>query len=182
MSKKVFVRVLPVMLLALAACGRGSNGGGADDLKDAVSQALLDDSDTSDLPFEVDKAVTDCFADVVLGNTGFKDKLQAGLDKGLSGQELLDSAGDPTSDDEMMRPMFSCFSTDQYVELLSAQVEDQNLVTDDKKQCLRDEFDSMGQDMIVDGFIAFNNDDTANEGSTKITAAMISCFGLESFG
>ena len=181
MSTKFFARIVPVMLLALAACGGGSDSGGAD-LKDAVSGALLESGDTSDLPFAVDKEVTDCFASVVLGDEGVKDKLQAGLDKGLTGQELLDSAGDPTTNDQLMAPMFSCFSTEQYVELLSAEVEDQSKVTDEKKKCLLDEFDSMGKELVVDGFIAFNKDDKSNEGATKITAAMISCFGLESFG
>lgn len=182
MSKKVFVRVVPVMLLALAACGGGSDSDGASSLKDAISQALLEDGDSSDLPFAVNKEITDCFASVVLGDESVKDKLQAGLDDGLSGQELLDSAGDPTTNDALMGPMFSCFSTEQYVELLSAEVEDQSLVTDEKKKCLLDEFDSMGKDVVVDGFIAFNNDDKSSDGATKITAAMISCFGLESFG
>ena len=55
-------------------------------------------------------------------------------------------------------------------------------MTDEKKQCLTDEFDDMGKDAVLEGFMAFSTGDTSSEGATKITAAMISCFGLESFG
>jgi len=55
-------------------------------------------------------------------------------------------------------------------------------VTDEKKECLVDEFDAIGQGTVLDGLIAFKSGDNSNEGAAKITAAMISCFGLEGFG
>ena len=55
-------------------------------------------------------------------------------------------------------------------------------LTEEKKQCLVDEFDKMGKDVVVEGFIALSKEKSSGEGATKLTAAMISCFGVESFG
>lgn len=175
------MRVVPVIMLTLAACG-GSDGGSSGGLEAEISQAVLEGADTGGLPFSVDKEMADCITSAVLKDPAFKDDLQASYDKGLKGQELLDSVGDPESDSDITRLMFSCFSSAQFAELLSGQVEDQSTVTDEKKQCLTDEFDKMGSDAVADGFIAFNTDDKTNENATKMTAAVISCFGLESFG
>ena len=182
MSKKFVARGVPVMLLALAACGGGSDGGSSSGLEAEVSKAVLEGADTGGLPFSVDKKLADCITSAVLEDPAFKDELQASYDKGLKGQELLDSVGDPESDADMTRLMFSCFSSEQFAELLAGQVEDQSTVTDEKKQCLTDEFEKMGNEAVVDGFIAFSSNDKTNENATKMTTAMISCFGLESFG
>lgn len=181
MSRKVVMRIAPVIMLALAACG-GSDGGSSGGLETEVSKAVLEGADTGGLPFSVDKEMADCITSAVLKDPAFKDDLQASYDKGLKGQELLDSVGDPESDSDITRLMFSCFSSEQFAELLSGQVEDQSTVTDEKKQCLTDEFDKMGSDAVADGFIAFSTDDKKSENATKMTAAVISCFGLESFG
>lgn len=137
---------------------------------------------TGGLPFSVDKDMADCITSGVLQDAAFKNKLQASYDKGLKGQELLDSVGDPESGADVTRLMFSCFSPDQFAQILTEQVEDQETVTDDKKQCLADEFEKMGTDNVVDGFIAFSSGDQSNKNATEMTAAVISCFGLESFG
>ncbi|MBM3730742.1 MAG: hypothetical protein FJW44_07985 [Actinobacteria bacterium] len=65
---------------------------------------------------------------------------------------------------------------------VAAEVENQSTVTDEKKECLVDEFDAIGQGTVLEGFIAFKSGDNSNEGAAKITAAMISCSGLEGFG
>ena len=114
MSKKFVVRVVPVMLLALAACGGGSDGGSSSGLEAEVSKAVLEGADTGGLPFSVDKKLADCITSAVLEDPAFKDELQASYDKGLKGQELLDSVGDPESDADMTRLMFSCFSSEQF--------------------------------------------------------------------
>ena len=54
MSRKFYVGIAPLMLVALAACGGDSGSSGAGALKDAVAQALVDSPDSGDLPFEVD--------------------------------------------------------------------------------------------------------------------------------
>lgn len=182
MSKKFVTRVVPVMLLALAACGGGSDSGSSSGLEAEVSKALVEGADTGGLPFSVDKEMADCITSAVLKDSAFKDNLQKGYDEGLKGQELLDSVGDPESETDMTRLMFSCFSSGQFAELLAGQIEDQSTVTDEKKQCITDEFDKMGNEAVVDGFIAFSSNDKTNENATKLTTAMISCFGLESFG
>lgn len=176
------IRMIPVLIVALTACGGGSGGGSASKLKDAVSTAFLENAGDEDMPFAVDKAMAGCVADVVLGDATYKDKLQSALDEGLTGQKLLDSAGDPTSDEEMMAPIFMCFGNEQLVELLSTEAVDASTVTDEEKQCLVDEFDKMGKDMVIEGFIALSTDNASGEGATKLTAAMISCFGVDSFG
>lgn len=182
MSKKFVTRVVPVLLLALAACGGDSGSGSADKLKSAVSEAFLENAGEEDMPFAVDDAMAGCLADVVLSKATYKDKLQSALDEGLSGQKLLDSAGDPTSDEEMMAPIFSCLSNEQFVELLSKEAVDSGSVTEEEKRCLVDEFDKMGKDLVVEGFIALSADKASGDGATKVTAAMISCFGVDSFG
>ena len=182
MNLKVATRIVPVMFLALAACGGDSGGGSGDKLKAAVSEAFLENAGDEDMPFAVDNEMAGCVADVVLGDATYKDKLQSAFDEGLSGQKLLDSAGDPTSDEEMMAPIFSCFGNEQLVELLSTEAVDASTVTDEEKQCLVDEFDKMGKDLVVEGFIALSTDNASGEGATKLTAAMISCFGVDSFG
>lgn len=182
MQLKVAVRIVPVFLLALAACGGDSGGDSGDKLKAAVSEAFLESAGEEDMPFAVDEEMAGCVADVVLGDATYKGKLQAAVDEGLTGQKLLDSAGDPTSDEAMMAPIFSCFGNEQLVELLSTEAVDASTVTEEEKQCLVDEFDKMGKDLVVEGFIALSADDASGEGATKLTAAMISCFGVDSFG
>ena len=182
MPKKFVVRVVPVFLLALAACGGGSDGESSSGLATEVSEALVDGAETGGLPFSVDTEMADCITAGVLQDPAFKEELQASYDKGLRGQELLDSVGDPESESDMTRLMFSCFSSEQFAEILAGQVEDQSTVTDEKKKCLTDEFEKMGNEAVVDGFIAFSSNDKTNENATKMTTAMISCFGLESFG
>jgi hypothetical protein len=182
MNLKVATRIVPVLFLALAACGGDSGGESGDKLKTAVSEAFLASAGEEDMPFAVDEEMAGCVADAVLSDATYKDKLQSALDEGLAGQELLDSAGDPTSDEAMMEPIFSCFSNEQFVELLSGEAVDPSTVADEEKQCLIDEFDKMGKDLVVEGFIALSNEKNSGEGATKLTAAMISCFGVESFG
>lgn len=182
MHLKLAVRIAPVMVLILAACGGDSGGGSADKLKSAVSEAFLENASDEEMPFAVDNEMAGCVADVVLSDATYKDKLQSALDEGLTGQKLLDSAGDPTSDEEMMAPIFSCFGNEQLVELLSTEAVDASTVTDEEKQCLVDEFDKMGKKLVVEGFIALSADEASGEGATKLTAAMISCFGVDSFG
>lgn len=183
MSKKFLVGIVPFMFVAMSACGGGSDDGeSAGGLKEAIAQALVASPDSGDLPFAVDEELAGCIASAVLDDPAMNEKLQAAFDDGKSGEDLLSSTGDLGSEADMIRPMFSCFGSAQIAEFLAAEVEDQSTVTDEKKRCLADEFDAMGEDMLLDGFIAFSSGDTSNEGATKITAATISCFGLESFG
>lgn len=182
MSRKFYVGIAPMMVVALAACGGDSGSSGAGALKDAVAQALVDSPDSGDLPFEVDAELAGCIASAVLEDQAMNDKLQAAFDDGKTGEDLLSSTGDLGSEEDMIAPMFSCFGSAQIADFLAAEVEDQSTVTDEKKQCLTDEFDDMGKDAVLEGFVAFSTGDTSSEGATKITAAMISCFGLESFG
>lgn len=182
MSKKLWVCAVPFAVFVVGSCGGDSGSNGGSELKDAVAQALVNSPDSGDLPFEVDTELAGCMASAVLDDPAMQEKLQAAFDEGKSGEDLLSSTGELGSEEDIMRPMFSCFGSAQIVEFLAAEVEDQSTVTNEKKQCLVDEFDKMGKDTVLDGFLAFSTGDASNDGATKITAATISCFGLESFG
>lgn len=175
-------RLVPVLFLALAACGGDSGGESGDKLKAAVAEAFIESTNEEGTPFAVDDEMAGCVADAVLSDATYKDKLQSALDDGVTGKKLFDAAGDPTSDEELLVPIFSCFSNEQFVELLSIEAVDSSTVTEEEKKCLVGEFDKMGKDLVIEGFIAANNDDSSGEGVTKLTAAMILCFGADSFG
>ncbi len=182
MQKKFWVCAVLFAIFVLGSCGGDSGSSGGSELKDAVAQALVNSPDSGDMPFEVDAELAGCMASAALDNPAMEEKLQAAFDEGKSGEDLLSSTGELGSEEDMTRAMFSCLGSAEIVEFLAAEVEDQSTVSDEKKQCLIDEFDKMGKDTLLDGFISFINGDSSNDGATKITAATISCFGLESFG
>lgn len=161
MSKRLWVCAVPFAMFVLGSCGGDSGSNGGSELKNAVAQELVDSPDSGDLPFEVDAELAGCMASAVLDDPAMQEKLQTALDEGKSGEDLLSSTGELGSEKDIMRPMFSCFGSAQIVEFLAAE---------------------MGKDTVRDGFSAFSTGDTSNDGATKITAATMSCFGLESFG
>ncbi|MBU6240435.1 MAG: hypothetical protein KJS66_01460 [Acidobacteria bacterium] len=69
----------------------------------------------------------------------------------------------------MTRLGFSRFTSGQFAELLAGRIEDRITETDDKKQCITDEFETMGNEAVVDGFNAFGSNDKANVSATKLT-------------
>ena len=181
----LLARCAPAILLFATACGGGGSddsGGSSDGLRDAISTAFVDNIETDGVDFKADKALGDCVADSLLNNDEYSSNLEKAYDDGLAGQDLLDSAGDTESDVEISRKIFSCFSTEQLAILLSAQVPSSDGSVEESRACLTKEFDAIDKEVLVDGIFALNSDDTAGEGPSQITAAMISCFGLESFG
>ena len=179
MSKKLILCLLATASIGVVACGGSSDGG---PLEDAVKAALQSDLVSSDMPFKVEPELVDCVATAVLSDKDSKAQLQAAFDKGLEGEKLMGSTGDPSTTGPLFREMISCFDSTQLVEMMVTSMVEANKVTDDKKKCLADEFDKLDKEVLVDGFIALTNDDKSNDGASKITAAAVSCFGLDSFG
>ena len=179
MSKKIAIGLLAATSVGIAACGGSSNGGA---LENAVKDALKSDLVSSEMPFAVEPDLVDCVATAVLSDKDSKAQLQKAFDKGLKGEKLMGSTGDPSTTGPLFREMISCFDSTQLVEMMVTSMVEANKVTDDKKKCLADEFDKLDKEVLVDGFIALTNDDKSNDGASKITAAAVSCFGLDSFG
>jgi hypothetical protein len=177
--KKHLVGLTLFAAFSAAGCG-GSDGGNA--LDDAVTAALKVSATADDAGFTVDDAMIGCVADAVLGNDTSREKLQAAFDEGLEGEKLLDAVGDTESDLEMTKLMMGCFSSEQLVDLMIGDMVQDGEPTDEEKQCLVDEFDKIDKDELTDGLFSLGNDQTDSPGATKITAASVTCLGLDAFG
>lgn len=179
MLKRLAFGFLAAAAITTSACG-GSNGDGP--LDKAVKAALQSDLVSSEMPFKVEPELIDCVATAVLGDQKSKTQLETAFAKGLTGQKLMGSVGDPSTTGPLFREMISCFDSSQLVEMMSTTMVDSNKATEENKKCLAAEFDKLDKRVLVDGFIALTNNDKSNDGAAKITAAAVSCFGLDSFG
>lgn len=189
MTKKFLVRLAPAVLLFAAACGGGgdgsSDGGSADggsSLKEAVSTAFVDNIESDGVDFKADKVLGDCVADSLLADAKYQPNLQKAFDDGLTGQDLLDSAGDTESDVEISRKIFTCFSSEQLAILLSAQLPSADGSSEEARQCLTEEFDAVEKDVLVDGIFELNGLGESSGGASTITEAISSCFGVDALG
>lgn len=179
MSKRILVGLGIALAFGVAACG-GSDGGSA--LDDAVTAALKESATGADTPFTIDDAMIGCVKDSVLGDDTSRQKLQTAFDGGAKGEKLLDAAGDTESDAAMTQRMMGCFSSEQLVDMMIPEMVENGAPTDEEKQCLIDEFDKIDKDELTDGLVSLGDEQTDSPGATKITAAAITCLGLDAFG
>ena len=180
MAERILVGLGVALAFGITACG-GSDGGGSA-LDDAVTAALKESAAGSDSPVEIDDAMIGCVANAVLGDDASREKLQAAFDGGAEGEKLLDAAGDTESDADMTQMMMGCFSSEQLVDMMIPEMVQDGAPTDEEKQCLIDEFDKINKDELTDGLVSLGNEQTDSPGATKITAAAITCLGLDAFG
>lgn len=177
--KKHLLAIVSLTAVSLAACG-GSSGGSS--LQNEVSKAFLASADNGDTPFTVDAKLSDCVAAAVLDVASYKSTLQKGLDKGLTGQKLLDTVGGDSADQDLFKATIGCLGSAQLVDIIVGEVKDPASMTDEKRQCLTDKFDEMKDDELVSGFIGFATDKKDAPGATEILSSTIACFGADAFG
>ena len=179
MAKKMVLSLGLALAFGFSSCG-GSDSGGA--LGDAVSAALKESASAPDSPIKVDDKMIGCIKDSVLGDDARREKLQTALDGGAKGEDLLNAAGDAESDSDMTKMMLGCFSSTQMVDMMVTEMVDSANATDENKKCLADEFDKIDKDELVDGLMGLASEQKGSPGATKITAAAITCFGIDAFG
>ena len=68
------------------------------------------------------------------------------------------------------------------VDMMVTEMVDSANATDENKKCLADEFDKIDKDELVDGLMGLASEQKGSSGATKITAAAITCFGVDAFG
>ena len=180
MAKRILVGLGVALAFGVTACG-GSDGGDSA-LDDAMTAALKESAAGSDSSVEIDDAMIGCITDAVLGDDARREKLQAAFDAGAKGEKLLGSVGDAESDAAMTKLMMGCFSSKQLVDMMIPEMVQNGAPTDEEKQCLIDEFDKIDKDELTDGLTSLGNEQTDSPGATKITAAAITCLGLDAFG
>ena len=180
MAKRILVGLGVALAFGITACGGSDSGNSA--LDDAVYAALKESAETDESPVEVDDALIDCVGESMLSDDARRAKLQAAFDEGATGEDLISAAGDAAEDQALTTMMMSCFSSEQLVDMLGAGMTDGDAPTDEEKQCLIDEFDKLGKDELAQGMTDLSSGNTDSKGGTKITAAAITCLGMDAFG
>lgn len=181
MNKSRLSALAACAALALSACGGGGGAGSAteDALVAALEKSQMDSGDELG-QIGIGEPEYRCMAKGVLSNKEYATAIEAGIEAGKTGDELLDTidedgSGEP--DSEVMSLLLECLGEEKLVELLVISFGSDPSVTDEMKTCLREGLTDMGKDRLIEAFQAITAQDQSSEAFAELTEVFTGCVG-----